>query len=652
MRPTTLKVVAIRVVAIGIGGSVLAQYLAGFVFLLTIHANPSAASPLTIARYAVYYGQRQSIRRKLYMSSAAGFAVLMGLAVSLLLTPKRAPLYGNARFARTREIKAAGLLGNKGIILGRLDRPAIVDWLSARFGRGFQPIVLPGQTGVALAAKPGAGKSVSASIPNLLEWEDSVLATDPKNELYRITAGYRRSMGQEVHLFDPLSREGRTARQNPLFYVSDSPAQRVSDLQLTAHMFWPDPAGGADPFWAAGGRSLFVGIGLYLFETPGMPRTIGEVLRQGMATDEEGFSAHWKRVIQGRMKGSHPLSDTCVRSLYDVIDLAPQTASSIRRTFTSRLELWANPLLDAATSACDFDLRDLRKKPMTIYIGIAPKDMDRLSPLVSLIFQQALALQTDVLPEHDPDLVYQLLLLMEEIPVFGRLPILTKSAGLLRGYSVRLFLIMQTLSQIRDVYGENGAQTLLKTMGARIFFSATDMQDATEVSNELGFTTVKTKTVSKPRSGLGKRSDHQGSVNIGEHKRPLMLPQEIRELPPDREIIFADNVTPISCRKIEYYRIKRYRERLLPPPIVPVIELPTPRARNPAGPSTDSAADAPRTPTRHATAADLERLDSLTLEDFAADFSRVNVPEKAPDERLTPAELDAAVESFLQTLHG
>ena len=51
-----------------------------------------------------------------------------------------------------------------------------------------------------------------------------------------------------------------------------------------------------------------------------------------------------------------------MRALYDVIDLAPVTASSVRKTFTSRLDLWANPLLDAATSGDDFDLRELRKK--------------------------------------------------------------------------------------------------------------------------------------------------------------------------------------------------------------------------------------------------------------------------------------------------
>ena len=107
---------------------------------------------------------------------------------------------------------------------------------------------------------------------------------------------------------------------------------------------------------------MFLGIALYLFETPSLPKTIGEVLRQGMASDDEGFGQHWKRIIEGRNSGKFPLSSQCVRALYDVIDLAPVTAARIRKTFTSRLDLWLNPILDAATSGNDFDLRELRAK--------------------------------------------------------------------------------------------------------------------------------------------------------------------------------------------------------------------------------------------------------------------------------------------------
>src|SRR5205085_8980070 len=120
-----------------------------------------------------------------------------------------------------------------------------------------------------------------------------------------------------------------------------------------------------------------------LFETPSMLKTIGEVLRQGMASDDEGFGAHWKRVIEGRKSGRFPLSSECVQALYDVIDLAPVTASSIRKTFTSRLDLWLNPILDAATADNDFDLRELRRQPPPISGGAIRAALPGRRPVLS-----------------------------------------------------------------------------------------------------------------------------------------------------------------------------------------------------------------------------------------------------------------------------
>jgi type IV secretion system protein VirD4 len=626
----------------------VSQYLAAFVFLGLYHLDPREARPLTVLRYAYYWGDRADIRHRAILSSAAGFLLLLIPGV-LLLIPRTRPLHGEARYATRREIKRARLLGQEGIILGQLPSSVFSAlWRSSR--DGFKPIVLGGQTGVSLTAEPGAGKGVSACIPNLLHWSGSVVCTDPKIENWTITAGYRRFIGQKVYLFNPLSPQGRTARWNPLDYVSSTEGQRVSDVQLIAHMFFPDPPG-ADPFWAAGGRSLFLGIALYLFDTPSLPRTIGEILRQGMANDEEGFAAHWKRVIQGRMSGKHLLSDTCVRALYDVIDLAPQTASSIRKTFTSRLELWANPILDAATAASDFDLRDLRKCPMSIYLGVMPKDLDRLAPLMSLFFQQAIALQTDQLPEHNPALKYQVLMVMDEFPAFGRIPILTKASGFLRGFNVRLLIIMQALSQIKDTYGENGATTLMKTMAARIHFAPKDIEDATAISNELGFTTVKVKSRSRPPFGsMSSKGSRPGSINTSEQRRALMLPQEVKEIGRDGEILFVENLRPILCQKITYYRIPLFRVRLLKAPQVPVIEpvKPTPRAK----PDAPKAEEPSTVTTREATLADIERIESLTLEDFAADFDQVVLPEKAEGESLTSNELTLAAQSFLDTLRS
>ena len=624
------------------------QWLAGYVFLLLIRGHPREATPLTIARYAYYFGEEPEIRKRLVVSSAGVLALIGGTGLVLIL-PRRRSLHGDARFASRREIARAGLLGDEGIILGRLGRRCLL---------------LRGQQGVALAAPPRSGKGVGVVVPNALHWPGSLVCIDIKKENWTLTAGYRAQCGQAVYLFDPFAEDGRTARWNPFFYVSSDPLRRVNDLQRIGDMLYPDPPN-VDPFWTASARSLFLGIALYLFETPSLPKTIGEVLRQGMASDDEGFGQHWKRIIEGRNSGRFPLSPQCVRALYDVIDLAPVTASSIRKTFTSRLDLWLNPILDAATAENDFDLRELRKRPISVYVGVNPDDLHRLRPVLNLFFQQAIGLQTRELPERNPELKYQAMMLLDEFTALGRIPIIAESISYLPGYNVRVVLVIQTPAQLREVYGVNGAETMLKSLAARIVFAPKDFADAREISDELGFTTVKVKSLSKPVFDLSNpRGRRSSSVSVSEQRRALLLPQEVKALGADQAIVFYEGLLPIRCQKVRYFEDRRFKKRLLPPPIQPApcaSQLATTAPAKIAGTAElhcgETSAKACERPAqaavalvREATIEDIERLDSLTLDDFAADFDQVQLPEKAEGERMTSEELGAAVESFLDTL--
>lgn len=631
-KPNRLGRRIFKAIAIGLAALIIAQYLAGFFFLWSVHANTREATPLTIARYGYYYGDRTDVRSRLIVTSVVGFALVLACALTLLL-PRRRSLHGDAGFATRREIAAAGLLGEHGIILGRIGRRCVM---------------LPGQQGVALAAPPRAGKGTGVVVPNALNFPGSLVCVDIKKENWNLTAGFRERSGQACYLFDPFAEDARTARWNPFFYVSHDTSRRVNDLQRIAEMLYPDPPN-VDPFWTASARSLFLGIALYLFETPSLPATIGEVLRQGMASDDEGFGQHWKRVIEGRQSGNRPLTPQCVRSLYDVIDLAPVTASSIRKTFTSRLDLWLNPILDAATSGNDFDLRELRIKPLSIYVGVNPDDLHRLRPVLSLFFQQAIGLQTRELPERNPALKYQVMMLLDEFTALGRIPIIAEAISYLPGYNVRVVLVIQTPAQLREIYGANNAETMLKSLAVRIVFAPKDYADAREISDELGFTTVKVKTYSAPQFHFsdtkGRRSRTQ---SISEQRRALLLPQEVKELGTDHEIIFYEGMRPIRCRKIRYFEDPRFKARLFPPPerppVAPMSNHPVPSSvASAASSSVDSVAPA----TREATAQDINRIESLTLEDFAADFSQVKFPDSGP---LTDEDMKGAVASFITSL--
>jgi type IV secretion system protein VirD4 len=659
-------VLAIKAIAIACVTLIASQYLASFLLLAWCRQDLRTAGPFTIARYGYYYGGIPEVRRRLWVSSAGGLALIAFAALPLLL-PRRRSLHGDARWATRAEMARAGLFAKHGLFLGRA-------------GRRY--LILGGQQGVLLSAPPRAEKGTAIVVPNLLFWQGSVLCLDVKLENWTLTAGYRQRAGQSCYLFHPLAEDGNTAGWNPLTYISSDPNLRISDVQRIAAILYPDVPG-TDPFWPAGARSYFLGVTMYVLETPSLPSTLGEVLRQGMASDTEGFGHHWRRIIEGRQKGPYPLSSQCMRALSEIIDLAPVTASSIRKTFTSRLDLFANPLLDRATSRNDFDLRDLRKRPMSIYLAINPGDLHLLQALLNLFIEQALNLQTRELPEHNPALKFQVAFILDELAAAGRIPILAQGVAYLPGYNVRLMLVIQAFSQLREIYGQQNAETMMKSLAARIVYAPKDVAEATEISQELGFTTVKAHTHSRPILTVADSKGQRRSVSVSEQKRPLLLPQEVKELGKNREILFYEGVRPILARKNRYYRDPLFRKRLFPPPKSAVprrrptkqpVEPRRPPTPNPAASSANEIVEGsvaraeplkPESPvqevavvealsapesmpaTREATLADIDRIESITLEDYAVDLGHLKVPEGP----LSTEETRRLAEGFVQAFH-
>jgi type IV secretion system protein VirD4 len=304
---------------------------------------------------------------------------------------------------------------------------------------------------------------------------------------------------------------------------------------------------------------------------------------------------------------------------------------------------------------------------MSIYVGVNPDDLHRLRPVLNLFFQQAIGLQTRELPERNRALKYQVMMLLDEFTALGRIPIIAEAISYLPGYNVRVVLVIQTPAQLREVYGIHNAETMLKSLAARIVFAPKDFPDAREISDELGFTTVQVRTESKPIGAtLDRRGQRSRSQSISQQRRALLLPQEVKELGTEEAIVFYEGLRPIRCKKIRYFTEGRFRKRLFAAP-----EAPTPKGRAPPSPaispsesdrfgspaderSADASAIAAAVPKkeevvmREATVEDIERIESLTLEDFAADFSKV----KSPDHEgpLSDSETTALVDIFLNSL--
>jgi type IV secretion system protein VirD4 len=383
---------------------------------------------------------------------------------------------------------------------------------------------------------------------------------DVKRENWAATAGFRAAHGQTVRLFDPLATDGATARYNPLAHIARvDPVATLDELQRIATMLFPAPPRG-DPFWAEAARTGFIGVGAMVAQTPELPFTIGEILRQ-LTTGEP--KTRLIELVQQRGQAENPLSPGCVSALSDFCGAADTTFASIRQTLTSRLGLWLNPLVDQATADSDFDLRTLRDQRQSIYLAAAPENLVRIAPLYNLLMQQLVDLNTRRLPGPDQQ-GRQVLVLLDEFSRLGHAEALAHGFSFVAGYGLRLLAVLQSPSQLRAQYGQDLADEIMTNCGVEIAFTPKDIKAAQTLSDRLGFLGAPALSRTRPAGfGAGARS-----VSQSEQRRALMWPQELLALPHDELLVLRSGVAPVRGRKIVYYRDKAFAHRRLAAPIV------------------------------------------------------------------------------------
>lgn len=417
-----------------------------------------------------------------------------------------------------------------------------------------------GQQFILLAAPTRSGKGVGVVIPNLLNYPDSVVVFDLKLENFRFTSAFRAHNGQKVFLFAPFSEDRHTHRWNMLDTVSRDRHFRVGDILAIGQVFYPGDCDPREKFWNDNARNLFLGFALYLLETPELPCTLGEIFRQSSGKGKP-LKDHIQGFIATRARGSAPLSEECLDAFGRFLSSPENTLGNIISTFNAPLLVFANPLVDAATSASDFDIRLLRKEPTSLYIGIQPARLSDAALLVNMLFSQIINVNTRELPENNPDLKYQCLLILDEFASLGKVNIIAKANAYISGYNVRLLTIIQSVSQLEAIYGLAETRTLVTNHALQILYPPREQKDAKEYSEMLGYLTLKSVSTgtSRPRA-FGQPGS--SSENVSDQRRALMLPQELKEMSPSQQIIMMENTKPILCEKAYYFEDARFVDRL------------------------------------------------------------------------------------------
>jgi type IV secretion system protein VirD4 len=524
-------------------GMLIALAIASMIGWLILGLPVAAYDPLKMPQFVWYYRGDRQVVRAMAGGLIGGGLLLAGLIYALWA--RGAPLHGAARFASERELKRHGFRSASGIIVGR---------------KGGRFLIFGGSEHVLVEAPTRSGKGTGIVIPNLLTWQGSVVVLDVKRENFDASAGFRAHYGQDVFLFNPTDRQGRTARYNPLAYIDRSdPDDVIIELQKIATMLFIAPERG-EAFWANGARTGFAGVGAWLAETSDEPLTMGAIYRHLTEGDARVF---FKKEL------ADPALNLSVSSRTALADFAGGSDNSfadIKKTITNVLGLWLNPLVDAATAVSDFDLRELRKRPISIYLGVSPDELDRIAPLYNLLFQQLIDLNVRELPDDRTPV--PVLVILDEFARLGRASVIASAFSYVAGYGIRLLPVIQSRSQLRGVYGEHVADEIVANCGVEVAFTPKELRVANELSERIGYVGQESITKSLTINGLLANR----SKSISEQRRALMLPQELMQFPANRLILLRGGIPPIIGDKIFYFKSRFFKKRAFPPPVVPPVD--------------------------------------------------------------------------------
>ncbi|MFA7603904.1 MAG: conjugal transfer protein TraG [Novosphingobium sp.] len=481
-----------------------------------------------------------------FIATSGGFAaIIVAIAMSVWRARelKNAATYGSARWAERAEVRAAGLLGDNGVVLGRL-------------GRGY--LRHDGPEHVLCFAPTRSGKGVGLVVPTLLTWPGSAIVHDIKGENWQLTAGFR-AQHARVLLFDPTN--GASAAYNPLLEIRKG-AWEVRDVQNVADVL-VDPEGSLEKrnHWEKTSHALLVGAILHVLyaEADKSLAGVAAFLSDPRRPIESTLWAMMTTPHLGEA-GVHPVVASAAREL---LNKSANERSGVLSTAMSFLGLYRDPIVAQVTRTCEWRIADLVEGdlPVTLYLVVPPSDISRTKPLIRLILNQIGRRLTEDLNARRSR--HRLLLMLDEFPALGRLDFFESALAFMAGYGIQSFLIAQSLNQIEKAYGPNNA--ILDNCHVRVSFATNDERTAKRISDALGTATEMRAMKNYAGHRLSPWLGHL-MVSRSETARQLLTPGEIMQLPPDDEIVMAAGIPPIRAKKVRYYKDRRFTVRVLQPP--------------------------------------------------------------------------------------
>ncbi len=418
---------------------------------------------------------------------------------------------------------------------------------------GQKPIGVSDDRHVMTIAGSRAGKGVSAIIPNLLEYPGSALVIDPKGENARITANRRgrgsanvkAGLGQTVHVLDPFGVSGHpTGRFNPLSMIDPSADTAVDDAALIAESLVIQEQGPGQHFSSAA-RNFLRGLILFVSAKVTKPEERNLVTVRTFLTGDPTF---FKEML-AEMTATSACNGVIRRAANSLAAKSDNERSGVISTAIEQTDFLDSPALARCLAGSDFSLTDLKRKPTTVYLCLPAGRMATHNRWLRIIVNLAV----EAMEREKTKPAHPVLFIMDEFAVLDHLSSIEKAAGQIAGFGVKLWPIIQDLSQLKAIYKDRW-ETFLGNAGLLQFFGNNDLTTLSHISQRLGQSSI--LQVSKGEISTAQAAGGFTGESTQLQMNPLMTSDEIGRFfsrQSNSQLLLWPGTGPIAIDRVKYF---------------------------------------------------------------------------------------------------
>lgn len=462
--------------------------------------------------------------------------------------------HGTARFQEKSEIKKEYTKDKIGWFMGNYKKGTYKLNMNGAYHKLNGDLNMQ----VLVIGSPGSDKTTGFVLPNIFhiaqmyknsEEKADIIITDPKSELFYLTANHLERQGYEVRVLDFIHQKYGDCINPISFIENDKELMEIADGYISS-IESMQGGGNKDKFWAEQ-ESQVLGalIGFVLQTRSPEKQTFTEINKILTSEDVSSIEKAKMLFIKNNIEGA-------AKQLWNnflMISDSERTRANILGGLATKLKLFAIEGIQDITNLTTIDIKKIGakkkngEKPIALFILMPDKDKT-FSPIINVTVTVILNQLYKTAYKYKNKLYNSVYFLIEEMANIGRLPRIKEMLGTMRGRKIYPMLVFQSLSQMKERYPYSW-EDMLSMCDTHIYLGVNDSFTSKYASNALGNTTIKIQGVTRKPVGMGvnSKTDSQNYTS-----RKLLLPEEIESFDNKKMIVRQRSKNPLVLYKIQY----------------------------------------------------------------------------------------------------